>query len=76
MRAFTDRRGGVSRGPFAGLNLGAHVGDESEAVATNRRRLEEAVGMPTVWADQVHGTDVIHITEEVVRGPPTPVDRG
>lgn len=72
VRAFTDRRGGVSRGPFAGLNLGAHVGDDPEAVATNRRRLEEAVGMPTVWADQVHGTDVIHVTEEVVRGPRTP----
>ena len=36
VRAFTDRRDGVSAAPFAGLNLGAHVGDDPTAVARNR----------------------------------------
>lgn len=71
VRAFTDRQDGASSAPFAGLNLGAHVGDVTEDVATNRARLEAEIGMPTVWADQVHGTDVIHVTDEVLRGPRT-----
>lgn len=71
VRAFTDRSDGASAAPFAGLNLGAHVGDQPEHVAANRRRLEAELGMPTVWADQVHGTDVIHVTDEVLRGPRT-----
>ena len=31
-RAFTSRLGGVSTGPYAGLNLGGHVGDDPLAV--------------------------------------------
>nr|WP_257910354.1 polyphenol oxidase family protein [Janibacter limosus] len=72
VRAFTDRHDGVSVPPFAGLNLGAHVGDEPAAVAANRARLEEAVGMPTVWADRVHGSDVVHVDAELLQGPRTP----
>lgn len=71
VRAFTDRRDGVSSAPFAGLNLGAHVGDEADHVAANRALLEEEVGLPVVWADQVHGTDVLHVTREVLDGPRT-----
>ncbi|HNE01788.1 MAG TPA: laccase domain-containing protein, partial [Plasticicumulans sp.] len=37
--AATTRRGGVSRGPYAALNLGDHVGDDPAAVAENRRLL-------------------------------------
>ena len=29
---FTERTGGVSKPPFASLNLGSHVGDAPEAV--------------------------------------------
>lgn len=72
VRAFTDRHDGVSRAPFAGLNLGAHVGDAPEDVAANRGRVDEALGLTSVWADQVHGTDVLHVTDEVLRGPRTP----
>lgn len=54
----TTRRGGVSRGPYASLNLGDHVGDDPDAVAINRRRLQEWLpdlpGAP-VWLRQVHG---------------------
>ncbi|HEY6793409.1 MAG TPA: laccase domain-containing protein, partial [Kineosporiaceae bacterium] len=53
---FTRRRGGVSVGAWEGLDLGLHVGDDPTAVATNRRRLAEAVGAPVVFARQVHGT--------------------
>ena len=71
VRAFTDRDGGASRAPYAGLNLGAHVGDAVEDVTTNRRLLEDEIGLPTVWSDQVHGTDVLHVTRDVLDGPRT-----
>jgi polyphenol oxidase len=58
---FTTRVGGVSGGPFEGLNLAASTGDRPEAVRANRRRLcaelridEERVSM----ARQVHGARV------------------
>ncbi|MBZ0144380.1 MAG: laccase domain-containing protein, partial [Rhodocyclaceae bacterium] len=34
----TTRAGGVSRGPYAAMNLALHVGDDAAAVAENRRR--------------------------------------
>lgn len=42
---FTGRRGGVSTGSYATLNLGDHVGDEPDAVAANRARVAAAVGL-------------------------------
>jgi YfiH family protein len=41
--AFTTRRGGVSEGPFAALNLGKATGDDPEHVDENRRRACAAV---------------------------------
>lgn len=58
--AVTTRAGGASGGPFASLNLAAHVGDDPAAVAANRARLRAALGLqaePT-WLEQVHGTEV------------------
>jgi YfiH family protein len=55
---FTSRANGVSRGCYAGLNLGTHVGDAARAVAGNRARLAAAIGYPPVFLDQVHGADV------------------
>lgn len=57
----TTRVGGVSAAPFDSLNLGDHVGDESAAVAENRRRLVDAcAGLSAIsWLTQVHGTDVV-----------------
>ncbi|EAP98635.1 hypothetical protein JNB_00665 [Janibacter sp. HTCC2649] len=66
-RAFTDRSGGVSSGEYAGLNLGGHVGDASDAVRENRFRVAGEVGVPTdrlVFMDQCHGADVAVITEK------------
>ncbi len=63
---FSTRRGGVSNGPFASLNLGMLTDDESANVHENRRRLGEAVGLPWrrfCYGRQVHGTDVRRATE-------------
>ena len=61
VRAVTStRRGGVSSGEFASLNLGDHVGDEPARVAANRALLREALRLPAepLWLEQVHGCDV------------------
>ena len=57
----TIRPGGISRGPFASMNLAAHVGDDPEAVAANRRALRAALDLPAepLWLNQVHGTGVV-----------------
>ncbi len=60
-RVVTTRQGGVSAPPYASFNLGAHVGDRSEAVAANRERLAAGVGLAAqrlVWMEQVHGRTV------------------
>ena len=54
---FTTRTGGVSRPPFDSMNLGSHVGDQPEAVAANRARLQQAIGAKTVFLNQVHGCE-------------------
>ena len=59
--AFTSRAGGVSTGPFAGLNLDDRQ-DDPQAVAENRRRLSEALGFhpdQVSRLEQVHGTRVV-----------------
>jgi len=58
---FSTRRGGVSRGPFATLDLSYMVGDEPELVSENRRRLAAAAGFDAgslVVGRQVHGTRI------------------
>jgi len=57
---FRGEATGVSRAPFASLNLGDHVGDDPQIVAENRRRLREAAGLPSEpkWLAQVHGVTV------------------
>lgn len=57
----TTRHGGVSRGPYATLNLGLHVGDDRDAVVENRRRAARAVGLELddlVFCNQRHGRAV------------------
>jgi YfiH family protein len=59
----TQRRGGVSAAPYESLNLGAHVGDDAEAVGENRRRLGAAARLPAapVWLSQEHGAHVLDL---------------
>ena len=59
----TTRAGGVSRAPYDQLNLGAHVGDDPQAVAANRQILQSALqsttpGARAVFLNQVHGDGV------------------
>jgi polyphenol oxidase len=58
---FSTRRGGVSRAPFASLNLALSVGDAPEHVAENQRRFAAAVGYEAkqlFTLNQVHGRHV------------------
>jgi purine-nucleoside/S-methyl-5'-thioadenosine phosphorylase / adenosine deaminase len=63
--ACTTREGGVSRGPWAGLNLGRSSGDDPAAVDENRRRVAAALGLPgePCWLRQVHGVRVAPMPE-------------
>jgi len=58
---FLGRRGGVSRGVVAGLNVGRGAGDDPDAVAENRRRAVEAIapGARLVTVYQVHSAEVV-----------------
>jgi YfiH family protein len=57
---FTTRRGGVSEGPYASLNLGESTGDEPGAVQANHARLRELAGGARVArCRQVHGRAVL-----------------
>jgi polyphenol oxidase len=58
---FSLRRGGVSVGPHASLNLGRSVGDDPLAVSENHRRLALELGYrpeALCEVDQVHGARV------------------
>jgi polyphenol oxidase len=61
----TGGAGGVSRAPYAGFNLGDHVGDDPLAVAENRRILVREAGLPAEpsWLAQVHGVTVADLDE-------------
>ncbi|BBP03923.1 laccase domain protein [Sulfuriferula plumbiphila] len=54
----TTRAGGVSTAPYAGLNLGDHVGDDPARVAQNRTILRASLPAEPVWLKQVHGIAV------------------
>ena len=73
VRAVTTLRGGgVSRGSYASLNLGAHVGDDPAAVATNRERAARALALPSAprWLAQRHGTVVHEHSGDATGAPP------
>lgn len=56
----TTRHGGVSDEKYRSMNLGAHVGDEPDRVAENRRRFVADCGLAREpdWLIQVHGSAV------------------
>lgn len=61
-----SRRGGVSEGPFASLNLSMSVPDERDRVYANRRQVYGLFGRDTdtvVHAHLVHGNDVAAVTQ-------------
>ena len=75
--AFTDRWGGVSAAPYEELNLGGAVGDDPEAVRTNRELAAKSLGLDparVVWMNQVHGADVAVVAEPWGERPVPEVD--
>jgi polyphenol oxidase len=60
----TTRSGGVSQPPYDTLNLGDHVDDSSEAVATNRKIFGDAIGARPVFLAQVHGSGVVDLAAD------------
>ena len=73
----TTRRGGVSTGPGASLNLATSeeaADDEARSVVENRNRLARALGVEAVcWLRQVHGTRVHVVASPPGPGAPAPV---
>ena len=61
--AATLRLGGVSEGPYRGLNLRAATGDSAAHVAQNQALLREALALTAdpVWLTQVHGIAVVEL---------------
>ena len=65
----TYRYGGVSDGSFDSFNMGLHVGDTPEAVAENRKRLAQVLGVDShrlTCGEQVHGVGVTRVIQELV----------
>jgi YfiH family protein len=69
--AFTDRHGGVSRGGFASLDLGA-PGDDPDAVAENVRRVAAtftgSASARVAAMRQVHGATVVEVRDAPAAG--------
>ena len=70
----STRQGGVSEGPYASLNLGAHVGDDPSAVAENRARLTANLPAEPLWLEQVHGIEVIDAAHALASNLPPRAD--
>lgn len=60
----TARPGGHSNAPYAGCNLGDHVGDAPDAVALNRADVAALLGVRPVWLRQVHGHTVVRLASD------------
>jgi polyphenol oxidase len=62
---FLGRRGGVSTGILAGLNVGTGSSDSREAIAENRRRAVEAIlpGARLASVHQVHSNEARYVAE-------------
>jgi polyphenol oxidase len=59
----STRQGGHSQGPYAGFNLGLHVGDDAAVVNQHRAQFEHTLGGPAAWLNQVHGAQVLDADE-------------
>lgn len=57
------RHGGVSKGPYASLNLGNGTSDSHECYMANRELVRKALNVPRlVFPNQTHGTGVQRVT--------------
>ncbi|WDP86944.1 MAG: peptidoglycan editing factor PgeF [Desulfobacter sp.] len=54
-----SRKGGMSTGPHASLNIGLNCGDDEPAVVQNRNYMMDTLGVVrAVFLNQVHGTEI------------------
>jgi len=62
--------GGISQGAFSEFNLAMHVGDDAEAVKTNRAKLLADLQLPSepAWLEQVHSDKVIRVDAPLLDG--------
>ena len=65
----TTRNGGVSKGVYRSLNVGSHVGDNLEAVLRNREIVQEQVGLPVAYLNQIHSSIVVSAAEALGNTP-------
>ncbi|MEZ0490689.1 peptidoglycan editing factor PgeF [Kineococcus sp. TBRC 1896] len=67
---FTTRAGGGGQAPYAGLNLGDHVGDDPAVVSAHREALRRSLGADAlVVPHQVHGADVVEVVSPPASAP-------
>ena len=59
----TTRRGGLSEGAFAGLNLGLQAGDLADAVQCNRALLRRHLPGEPGWVRQIHGARAVELPQ-------------
>jgi polyphenol oxidase len=71
---FTTRRGGLSQGPYASLNLGRFTDDDQRAVERNRESLQRALGVRFAYGRQVHGTRVMTVDEPPLENGSVPAE--
>lgn len=55
----TTRLGGFSQANYKGLNVGMHVGDNTDTVSKNRALLPNSNTL--VWLNQVHGSEIVQL---------------
>jgi YfiH family protein len=70
LHGFMGRRGGKSKGPFAGLNVSYRVGDDSKIVSQNVCDMKLAVGIHDgriVTMKQVHGEDIVEVKDKKLK---------
>lgn len=65
------RLGGLP--PYDAFNLGDHVGDAPDTVAAHRAALAAVIGAEPVWLKQVHGHEVVRLTQGHGRAPSAPL---
>lgn len=54
----------ASAAPYAQFNLGDHVGDDPQAVASRRQALAQGLSGQVVWLNQVHGNRVVRLARQ------------
>lgn len=70
----TTRVGGGSKGPYSGLNLATHVGDDLRDVILNRNLLSKNLPASPIWLNQVHGVTVFDASKNNFFNDPVTAD--